>query len=371
MLSASAGTPLFGDEHYTVTPDARESAHEAGLRYVTDSMPGIRRKRAGKGFTYYAPDGQRITDAREIARINHLGIPPAWKDVWICSSPRGHLQATGRDAKGRKQYRYHERWATARDEVKYERMVAFGEALPTIREQVARDLARKGLPREKALATVVALLDDTLARVGNEEYARENDSFGLTTLRQEHVDVDGTSVSFEFRGKSGKRHHIEVRNRKLASIVRRYLDLPGYELFQYLDEQGQRHVIQSDDVNAYLREITGQDFTAKDFRTWGGTTLAMRNLRDLGGFESETEARQHVQEAIAAAARRLGNTPTICRKSYVNPRIIEAYLEGALLAAIARLSATPLPPGLDKLRPEEAETLLFLKDLEREIPVAS
>jgi DNA topoisomerase I len=250
-------------------------------------------------------------------------------------------------------------------------MVAFGEALPTIREQVARDLARKGLPREKALATVVALLDDTLARVGNEEYARENDSFGLTTLRQKHVDVDGTSVSFEFRGKSGKRHHIEVRNRKLASIVRRYLDLPGYELFQYLDEQGQRHVIQSDDVNDYLREITGQDFTAKDFRTWGGTTLAMRNLRDLGGFDSETEARQHVQEAIAAAARRLGNTPTICRKSYVNPRIIEAYLEGALLAAIARLSATPLPPGLDKLRPEEAETLLFLKDLEREIPVAS
>lgn len=371
MQPPLAGTPLFGDDHYTTTPDARASAREAGLRYVSDSMPGIRRKRAGKGFSYVAPDGQRISDKREIERLNHIGIPPAWTDVWICPSPRGHLQATGRDAKGRKQYRYHPKWAAARDEVKYERMVAFGEALPTIRKQVARDLTRTGLPREKALATVVTLLDDTLARIGNEEYARENDSFGLTTLRQEHVDVEGSSVRFEFRGKSGKQHHIEVRNRKLASIVRRYLDLPGYELFQYLDEHGQRHVIQSDDVNDYLREITGQDFTAKDFRTWGGTTLAMRSLRDLGGFDSESEGRQHVQEAIAAAARRLGNTPAICRKSYVNPRIIEAYLEGALLAAIARLSAAPVPPGLDQLRPEEAETLMFLKDLEHEVPVAS
>jgi DNA topoisomerase-1 len=370
MRQPLAGAPIFDDD-YTTTPDARASAKAAGLRYVTDSRPGITRRRAGKGFRYTASDGQPITDAQEIERINHIGIPPAWTDVWICPDPRGHMQATGRDAKGRKQYRYHTRWAEARDEVKYERMIAFGEALPTIREQVAHDLARHGLPREKALATVVALLDDTLARIGNEEYARENDSFGLTTLRQKHVDVEGASVRFEFRGKSGKQHHIETHNRKLASIVRRYLDLPGYELFQYLDEQGERHVIQSDDVNDYLREISGHDFTAKDFRTWGGTTLALRSLRDLGGFDSPTEANQHVNEAIKAAARRLGNTPAICRKSYVNPRIIEAYLDGALLVAIARLAATPLPPDLGKLRPEEIETLMFLKGVDQMIPAAS
>jgi DNA topoisomerase-1 len=356
---------------HAVTPDPRESAREAGLRYVSDRMPGIRRKRSGKGFRYIAPDGQTIRDAHELDRIKHIGIPPAWTDVWICPNPRGHIQATGRDAKGRKQYRYHKRWAETRDEVKYERMIAFGEALPTIRERVAHDLALRGLPREKALATVVALLDDTLARVGNEEYARENESFGLTTLRQDHVDVAGASVRFEFRGKSGKEHRIEVRNRTLASIVRRYLDLPGNELFQYLDEHGQRHVIQSDDVNEYLREITGADFTAKDFRTWGGTTLALRNLRDLGGFESQTEAQRNVHQAIVAAARRLGNTPAICRKSYVNPRVIEAYLEGVLLSAIARLAASPLPQGLEALHPEEIETLMFLKDLDHEIPAAS
>lgn len=366
-----ANASIIQDSEQMSLSDSRASAQAAGLRYVTDSMPGIRRKRSGKGFRYFMPDGEQIRDAREIARINHIGIPPAWIDVWICASPRGHIQATGRDAKGRKQYRYHERWAEVRAEVKYGRMIAFGEALPSIRERVAQDLAREGLPREKALATVVALLDDTLARVGNEEYARENDSFGLTTLRQEHVEVEGSHVAFEFRGKSGKEHHLEVRNRKLAAIVRRYLDLPGYELFQYLDEGGQRHVIQSDDVNDYLRDITGEEFTAKDFRTWGGTTQTLRSLRELGGFESETQAKQNVHEAIKVAARRLGNTPAICRKSYVNPRIIEAYMEGALLSALATLATESISPDLNKLRTEEIETLVFLKDLEQAIPAAS
>ncbi|HET9109766.1 MAG TPA: hypothetical protein VFN78_02965, partial [Ktedonobacterales bacterium] len=308
------------------TPDPRESAREAGLRYVSDRMPGIQRKRSGRGFTYIAPDGETVRDRHELDRIKRIGIPPAWTDVWICPNPRGHIQATGRDAKVRKQYRYHPRWAETRDDVKYERMIAFGEALPVIRERVTHDLALRGLPRDKAVATVVALLDDTLARVGNEEYARENESFGLTTLRQDHVDVEGSSVRFEFRGKSGKEHRIEARNPKLAGIVRRYLDLPGYELFQYLDEHGQRHVIQSDDVNVYLHEVTSSDFTAKDFRTWGGTTLALRHLRELGGFETQREAQRNVHEAIVEASKRLGNTPAICRKSYVNPRIIEAYL---------------------------------------------
>ena len=368
MRQAPRGQPTRDDVATGSIPDAldpRETARVAHLRYVSDRMPGIRRKRTAKGFRYVAPDGAPIHDAAEIERINHIGIPPAWTDVWISPTPRGHILATGRDAKGRKQYRYHPRWAETRDEVKYERMIAFGEALPAIREQVARDLARPGLPREKALATVVTLLDATLARVGNEEYARENDSYGLTTLRQNHVDVEGASVRFEFRGKSGKQHRLEVRNRKLASIVRRYLDLPGFELFQYLDEHGERHVIQSDDVNEYLRAITGREFTAKDFRTWGGTTLALRNLRELGGFASETESKHNVNEAIKAAAQRLGNTPAICRRSYVNPRIIEAYLEGALLSTIAQLTAAPLTPDLDKLRTEEIETLMFLKDQEQ------
>lgn len=371
MGRPSAAIAHIGDEDHTLAPDPRESARAAGLRYVHDRMPGIRRKRAGKGFHYTGPDGQPIRDASELERIKRIGIPPAWTDVWICPTPRGHIQATGRDARGRKQYRYHERWAEVRDEVKYERMVAFGEALPAIRERVARDLARPGLPRAKALATVVALLDDTLARIGNEEYARENESFGLTTLRQDHVDVVGARVAFEFRGKSGKEHHIEVRNRKLASIVRRYLDLPGYELFQYLDPEGQRHSIQSDDVNEYLRDITGQEFTAKDFRTWGGTTLALRQLRELGGFETPTQASHNVRQAITMVARRLGNTPAICRKSYVNPRIIEAYLEGALLTAIAQVATQAPPPNLDKLRREEIETLIFLKDMEHAEPAAS
>ncbi len=345
-------------------PDPKDSARAAGLRYVHDAMPGIWRERKGDHFLYYAPDGARITDPKEIERINRLAIPPAWTDVWICPNPRGHIQATGRDAKGRKQYRYHPRWAQVRDEAKYERIVAFGEHLPAIRARVEHDLSLPGLPREKALATVVALLDMTLIRIGNESYARDNDAYGLTTLRQDHVDVNRTSVRFEFRGKSGKEQKIEVKNRKLACIVRKYLDLPGYELFQYVDSQGQRRSIESDDVNAYLRDITGMDFTAKDFRTWGGTTTALRALRELGGSETKTEARQRVTDAIKVAAEQLGNTPAICRKSYVNPTIIEAYLEGALFSAIEELMRHPIPPELAALRPEEIETLMYLRRLE-------
>lgn len=277
--------------------------------------------------------------------------------------PAGHIQATERDARGRKQYRYHPRWAQVRDEAKYERMVAFGERLPVIRARVEHDLSQPGLPIEKALATVVVLLDITLIRIGNEAYAREDEAYGLTTLRQEHVDVEGASVRFEFRGKSGKEQKIEVKNRKLTSIVRKYLDLPGYELFQYVDPAGQCHSIESDDVDVYLREITGMDFTAKDFRTWGGTTATLRALRELGGFKTQTEAKKRVSDAIKEAAQQLGNTPAICRKSYVNPGIIEAYLEGALFSAIEDLMRDPIPPELAALRPEEIETLVFLRHL--------
>ena len=370
MRQMSMEAPGQPDQSATA-PDARTAAREAGLRYVTDRQPGIRRKRAGKWFSYIGLDGRPIRDREELERIRRLGIPPAWSDVWICASPRGHLQATGRDAKGRKQYRYHDCWTRERSATKYERMIAFGEALHAIRAQVERDLKREGLPREKAIATVVKLLDSTLARVGNEEYARQNHSYGLTTLRQRHVEIEGASVRFEFRGKSGKSQRVEVRNRRLASVVRRYLDLPGYELFQYLDDSGERHVVKSDDVNEYLRAATCQDFTAKDFRTWGATTLALRRLCELGAGGTQTEAQRNVREAIAAAAQQLGNTPAICRKSYVNPRVIETYLDGVLIPEVARLEARSACPGHDGLRPDETLTLLFLKALERDMPVAS
>ncbi|HEX2347455.1 MAG TPA: hypothetical protein VHI51_03375, partial [Ktedonobacterales bacterium] len=297
--------------------------------------------------------------------------PPAWTDVWICASPRGRLQATRRDSRGRKQYRYHERWIRERSATKYERMIAFGEALTAIRVQVERDLTLAGLPREHVIATVVTLLDTTLARVGNEAYARENHSYGLTTLRQRHVEVDGASVILEFRGKAGKRQRVEAHGRKLASVVRRYLDLPRYELFQYIDQQRTRHTVQSDDVNEYLRATSGQDFTAKDFRTWGATTLALHWLCERGACESRAEAQYNVREAIEEVAHQLGNTPAICRKSYVNPRVIDAYLDGALIPDIARMTAEPPRPGMGRLRSEEVATLAFLQDLERKARCAS
>jgi DNA topoisomerase-1 len=318
------------------TPDPHESAQEAGLRYVSDEKPGIRRRRAGKGFRYRRPDGSAVRDEQTLRRIASLVIPPAWTDVWISTDPRGHVQATGRDAKGRKQYRYHPRWRSARDETKYERMLAFGAALPAIRAQVDDDLRRPGLPREKVLATVVSLLEATLIRVGNEEYARENRSYGLTTLRNRHVDVNGSRLQFQFRGKSGKEHRVSVQDRRLARVIRRLQDLPGQELFQYLDEDGVRHTVDSNDVNAYLRAISGQDLTAKDFRTWAGTVLCAIALREVEVCDSEAEAKRNVAQVVKAVSRQLGNTPAVCRACYIHPAVIDSYFESHDRAPLAK-----------------------------------
>jgi DNA topoisomerase-1 len=324
-VRAPATDPAEQDER--LTSDPADSARAAGLRYVSDDRPGIRRRRAGRGFRYTRPDGTAVQDAPTLARIRSLVIPPAWTDVWITTDPRGHIQATGRDAKGRKQYRYHPRWRAVRDETKYERMLAFGRALPIIRKHVDRDLARPGLPREKVLATVVRLLETTLIRVGNEEYARENRSYGLTTLRTRHLTVDGTQLQFTFRGKSGKDHQVSLRDRRLARVLRQLQDLPGQELFQYLDEDGARASIDSDDVNAYLREIAGQDFSAKDFRTWAGTVLCAVALRELDAESGATDAKHNVVQVVKQVSRQLGNTPAVCRACYIHPAVIESYLE--------------------------------------------
>jgi DNA topoisomerase-1 len=344
--------------------DPAASARAASLRYVTDTMPGIWRKRAGRGFRYIGVDGRPIWGQNELDRIKALAIPPAWTDVWICPTPRGHIQATGRDAKGRKQYRYHPRWQEVRNETKYHRMIVFGEMLPVIRKRTAEDLARPGLSREKVLATVVQLLDTTLIRVGNEEYAQQNQSFGLTTMREEHVDVTGATLRFQFRGKSGKEHTVEVRDRRLARIVRRCQELPGYELFKYRDTDGVNHTIESADVNEYLQQITGEDFTAKDFRTWSGTVIAAHTLGQFGEFESETQAKKNVVQAIKSVATLLGNTPAICRKSYVYPAVIEAYLNRLLPCRKQEQDEVTMPAPIEGLRPEEAEVLALLHRLD-------
>jgi DNA topoisomerase-1 len=344
-----------------LTPDPVESARAAGLRYVSDRRPGIRRERDGDGFRYLDKNGQPITDEADLRRIKALAIPPAWTDVWICPNPRGHLQATGRDAKGRKQYRYHPHWREVRDETKYDRMMAFGRALPQIRARVEADLARPGLPREKVLATVVRLLETTRMRVGNEEYARANHSYGLTTLRTRHASVHGTKVEFKFRGKSGVRHETEVTDRRLAQIVKRCQALAGQELFQYLDEEGQPQTIDSEDVNAYLREITGQDFTAKDFRTWAGTVLAAMALQAFESFDSATQAKKNVVQAIEHVAKRLGNTPSVCRKCYVHPAILDAYLDGTLADTLKQRAEQELAAALPDLPAEEAAVLALLQ----------
>jgi len=337
-----------------------ESARAAGLRYVSDRSPGIRRRMGKLGFEFLGADGSRITDESELARIRKLAIPPAWTDVWICPNPRGHLQATGRDARGRKQYRYHARWRAVRDDTKYDRTIAFGDALPRIRARTERDLALPGLPREKVLATVVQLLEKTLIRVGNDEYAKTNGSFGLTTLRNKHVEVNGAKVRFEFRGKSGRSHTISVQNRKLAAIVRRCRELPGYELFQYMDEEGQRQVVDSADVNAYLRDITGEDFTAKDFRTWAGTVLAARALQALESPGSPTHAKKNLVQAVEAVAGVLGNTAVICRKSYVHPAVLDAYVDGSLVQTLGQ-RAEEAVAAIDDLAPDERRVLQFLR----------
>ena len=341
--------------------EAAEAARAAGLRYVSDASPGISRKRSGRSFRYLGPDGQPIRDADDLARIKALAIPPAWTAVWICRTERGHLQATGRDERGRKQYRYHPRWRSVRDESKYHRMLAFAKALPAIRERTGRDLARPGLPREKVLAAVVRLLETTLIRVGNDEYARTNRSYGLTTMRDRHVEVDGASVRFRFKGKSGVRHEIGFDDRRLARIVERCQDLPGQELFQYLDAEGQVHDVGSDDVNAYLREVVGEAFTAKDFRTWAGTVLASLALQEYEVFDGQAQAKKNVVRAIEAVAERLGNTPTVCRKCYVHPAIIDAYLDGTMIQTLKQRAERAMAEAVRDLRPEEAAVLVLLQ----------
>jgi DNA topoisomerase-1 len=342
------------------TPDSIETARSAGLRYVSDTQPGIQRRRAGKGFSYRGPNGQSIHDAATLRRIKALAIPPAWKAVWICPSPDGHIQATGRDARGRKQYRYDTRWRTYRDENKYSRMLAFAGALPRIRAQVQQDMAEPGLARTKVLATIVRLLETTLIRVGNEEYARANKSFGLTTMHDKHVQINGSTLHFEFRGKSGVKHNLDLRDRRLAQIVKHCRDIPGHELFQYIDERGERQTIDSGDVNEYLRAVSGDDFTAKDFRTWAGTVLAALALKEFEPFDSQTQAKKNVVRAIETVAERLGNTAAVCRKCYIHPAVVDAYLEGTLIESLRQPTGHKLAGDSD-LPPEEAAVLALLQ----------
>lgn len=344
-----------------VPSDPPAAARAAGLRHVHDHRPGIVRAHAGDGFRYLDAHGAPVSDENTLARIRSLAIPPAWTEVWICPQANGHLQATGRDARGRKQYRYHPRWRQVRDEVKYERMLRFGQALPAIRAEVARALRLPGLPREKVLATIVYLLEATMMRVGNETYARANKSFGLTTLRNRHARVDGSEVAFSFRGKSGVYHKVKVHDRRLARIVARSRDLPGQELFQYIDEDGQTHSIDSGDVNDYLRAIGGEDYTAKDFRTWAGTVLAALALQEFEKFDSEAQARKNIVRAIESVAEKLGNTASICRKCYVHPAVLDAYLDGVALGVLRERTANKLRQDLHSLRPEEAAVLALLE----------
>ena len=338
--------------------DAERAARDAGLRYVLDEdVGGITRKRRGKGWSYYDPQGRLIADSAERDRLNALAIPPAWTDVWISPHADSHLLATGRDADGRKQYRYHPDWRAIRDEAKYARMIPFARALPTIRRRVDEDLGARGLSREKVLAAVVRLLELSLIRVGNDEYVRSNDSYGLTTLRDRHVEVEGSTIRFEFRGKGGKRHEVDVRDRRLARIVRECRDVPGYELFQYYDEEGEKRGIGSDDVNEYLREISGDEFTAKDFRTWAGTLHAAASLLGVDPCENEREGRMRINESAAVVAERLGNTPAICKACYIHPAIFERYLDGTL----SRLFVAKRKGDLDGLSDEERALLGFLE----------
>jgi DNA topoisomerase-1 len=336
--------------------DPLVAARAAQLHYVSDALPGIRRQRRGDAFAYVDAGGEPVRDESVLRRIRSLVIPPAWTDVWICADAQGHLQATGRDARGRKQYRYHPRWRAVRDAAKFDRLLAFGEALPRIRERTEADLRRPGMPREKVLAAVVRLLQETRIRIGNEEYRKENGSFGLTTLRRRHADVEGSAIRFQFRGKSGKTHRVRLSDRRLAGIIKRCQDLPGQELFQYLDEDGEPRRIESEDVNAYLREIAGDDFTAKDFRTWAGTILALRFLRECEPCGEAQNGKKEIVGAVARVAEALGNTPAVCRKCYVHPAVLAAYSSGALRPRNGSSPSTGEAAG----RPEEERELLAL-----------
>jgi DNA topoisomerase I len=342
--------------------DAKDAAEYAGPIYVSDEKPGIQRKRSGKGFRYESARGQHIKDPATLKRIKALAVPPAWTDVWICGKANGHIQATGRDARGRKQYRYHTRFREVRDGTKYHHMLAFAESLPAIRRKVQEHLALRGLPREKVLATIEHLLEATLIRVGSDEYARSDKSYGLTTLKNRHVEVEGSALKFNFKGKSGKVWKLKVRNRRVAKVIRACQELPGQELFQYLDEDSETRDVTSSDVNAYLRKISGEDITAKDFRTWHGTVLAAMALQELEKFDSQAGAKRNIRDAIQKVAARLGNTPTICRKCYIHPEIIATYVEGSLLLDIKDRVEKELRDDPADLRPEEAAVLTLLQN---------
>ena len=337
------------------------SAEAVGLRYVTDAMAGIRRKRHGRGFTYTDAEGQVIRDRAMLRRFRSLVIPPAWTDVWICPDPDGHLQVTARDARGRKQYRYHPSFREQRDGTKFERMIALSDVLWKIRERVESDIALPGLPREKVMATVVWLLERTLIRVGTQEYAKANKSYGLTTLRRKHVQIDGPRMRFDFRGKSGVVHAVAVTDRRIARIVQRCAEMPGYELFQYVDDDGRRQVVQAEDVNAYLREAAGREVTAKDFRTWAGTMHAADALRKVGPASTKTAAEKNIKMAVDRTAAMLGNTRSVCRKYYIHPALLDAYLEGSVLPPRETTGWHERRSTGPTLRHHEAEVLAFLK----------
>lgn len=341
--------------------DPEVSARVVGLRHVSDEQPGIKRERNGKGFRYRDPSGKIVRDKETLARIKSIVIPPAWTNVWICPIANGHLQATGRDDRRRKQFRYHPRWREIRDETKYARMIAFARALPKMRRRMKKDLRLPGLPRNKVLATVARLLEISLIRVGNDEYARENDSFGLTTMRNKHVDVNGAELRFHFRGKAGKWHNVDIRDRRIAKIVESCQDLPGQELFQFVDDDGSRHDVRSEDVNEYLREISGQDFTAKDFRTWAGSVLAAMALREFEKFDTKAQAKKNLVAAIEAVAKKLGNTPAVCRKCYVHPEVLDSYLEGTLVETLRQRAESAISKSLRGLSSEEAAVLGLLQ----------
>ena len=341
--------------------DPKDAAESAGLRYVSDARPGKRRAKVEKGFTYTRADGSRLSESDVLKRIRVLAIPPAWTDVWICPFAEGHIQATGRDAKGRKQYRYHARFREVRESTKYEHVVAFADALSSIREKVRQHMALRGLPREKILATVVHLLESTLIRVGNDDYAKQNNSYGLTTLKNRHVTVEGNEVRFRFTGKSGKQWSLQVRDRRIAKIIKACQELPGQELIQYVDEEGTCRDVTSTDVNDYLREITGKDITAKDFRTWAGTVLAAMALNEIESFDSAAQAKRNLRAAIEKVSARLGNTPTICRKCYIHPEVLNSYMDGNLVLELKSKAESELRSGVESLKPEEAAVLALLR----------
>jgi DNA topoisomerase-1 len=361
LVIGAAGLPrttrlLVSSDSNEVIVDPKGAAESAGLRYVSDGRAGIRRKKSGRGFTYVRPDGSTLNDPQMVKRIRSLAIPPAWTDVWICPIANGHIQATGRDARGRKQYRYHPLFREVRESTKYEHVIAFGQELPAIRNKVEQHMALRGLPREKVLATIVHLLETTLIRVGNDDYAKQNQSYGLTTLKNRHV-----AVRFRFTAKGGKQWSLRVRNRRVAKIIKACQELPGQELLQYRDDDGTIQDVTSSDVNAYLKEISGQDFTAKDFRTWAGTVFAALALSELESFKSTAQAKRHLRGAIERVAVRLGNTPTICRKCYVHPEVLNSYLDGALGVEIKSKVENKLSSDLAALRPEEAAVLALLR----------